>query len=154
MRSTVALLVCALGIFLVALLPSLVLATDPPPDLRTVKKIYIEAMPHFLDQYLRAEIGKQLRGRVTVVLKPEEADAILTGSSEQEEGATSKITGQYLGLHDNAAGAVSLVDKEGTKVLWSDEAGDRTLIFGALSRGGQRKVAERLVRKLKKALGP
>lgn len=149
MRSLIALL-C----FLMAFPPLAIVAGDTPPDLHSVKKIYIEAMPHFLDQYLRAEIGKQLQGRVTVVLKVEEADAILTGSSEQEEGATNKITGQYLGLHDNAAGAVSLVDKNGAVVLWSDEAGDRTLIFGALSRGGQRKVAERLVKKLKKALGP
>jgi hypothetical protein len=44
------------------------------------------------------------------------------------------------------------LDKEGKTLLWSDEAGDRSLWFGALKRGGQRKVADRLVSKLKKAL--
>jgi len=52
-----------------------------------------------------------------------------------------------------ATGTVSLLDKEGKVPLWSDEAGDRSLLFGALKRGGQRKVADRLLGKLKKAMG-
>jgi hypothetical protein len=37
-------------------------------------------------------------------------------------------------------------------VLWSDEAGDRSLFFNVAKRGGQRKVADRLVSDLKKAI--
>ena len=33
------------------------------------------------------------------------------------------ITGRYLGLHDNATGTVSLIDKDEKTLLWSDEAG-------------------------------
>jgi hypothetical protein len=62
------------------------------------------------------------------------------------------ITGRYLGLHDNASAAVSIVDKTGRVVLWSNEAGDRSLFWGVVKRGGQRKVADRLVHKLKDAL--
>jgi hypothetical protein len=36
--------------------------------------------------------------------------------------------------------------------MWASEAGDRSLMWGALARGGQRKVADRLVNNLKKAL--
>jgi len=122
------------------------------PTLATVKTVYIDKMPNDLDQYLRAEIVKEMNGRLAVVLDKADADAILTGIDDEKKGTGAAITGRYLGLHDNATGTVSLVDKDGKTLLWSDEAGDRSLWFGALKRGGQRKVADRLVSKLKKAL--
>jgi hypothetical protein len=121
--------------------------------LKSVRKIYIEKMPNDLDQYLRAEIGKQFKGKVVVVLDKSEADGILTGIGEERKGTGAQITGRYLGLHDNATGTVSLVDKAEKNILWTDEAGDRSLMFGVMKRGGQRKVADRLVSKLKKAMG-
>ena len=123
------------------------------PDLRSVHKVFIDKMPNDLDQYLRAEFSKQLRGRVTVVLDEKDADGILTGVSAEEKGTGAKITGRYLGLHDVATGSVTLVDKDRKVILWADEAGDRSLMFGVMKRGGERKVADRLVSKLKKALG-
>ena len=124
----------------------------PVTDLRSVHKIFIDKMPNDLDQYLRAEFSKQMRGRVVVVLDAKDADAILTGVSEEEKGTGAKITGKYLGLHDVATGTVSLLDHDGKVLLWSEEAGDRSLLFGAMKRGGERKVADRLVGKLKKAM--
>jgi hypothetical protein len=121
--------------------------------LRSVRKIYIEKMPNDLDQYLRAEISKQFKGSVTVVLDKADADGILTGIDEEKKGTGAQITGRYLGLHDNATGTISLVDKAEKNILWTDEAGDRSLVFGVMKRGGQRKVADRLVSKLKKAMG-
>jgi hypothetical protein len=109
-------------------------------------------MPNDLDQYLRAEIAKQFKGSLTVVLDRNDADGILTGVSEEEKGTGAKITGRYLGLHDIATGSVSMVDKEGKVILWADEAGDRSLLLGSIKRGGERKVAERLISKLKKAM--
>jgi hypothetical protein len=58
-----------------------------------------------------------------------------------------------LGLHDVATGTICLLDKDGMTIFWSGEAGDRNLWAGALARGGQRKVADSLVSKLKKAMG-
>jgi hypothetical protein len=121
-------------------------------SLASIKRVYIDKMPNDLDQYLRAEISKQFKGRVNVVLDASDADGILTGVSQEEKGTGAKITGRYLGLHDVATGTVSLVDKERKTILWSDEAGDRSLFLGALKRGGERKVADRLVGKLKKAM--
>ncbi len=123
-----------------------------PTSLRDVRKVFIEKMNNDLDQYLRAEIVKQFKGRVTVVLDAKDADGILTGVNEETKGTGAKVTGRYLGLHDVATGTLSLLDKEGKILLWSDEAGDRSLLFGALKRGGQRKVADRLIGKLKKAM--
>ena len=121
-------------------------------SLRSIKKIFIEKMPNDLDQYLRAEISKQFKGRLIVVLDKKDADGILTGIDEEKKGAGAQITGRYLGLHDTATGTISLLDKEGKNILWSDEAGDRSLLLGAMKRGGQRKVADRLISKLKKAM--
>ena len=122
------------------------------PSLKSIKKIYIEKMDNDLDKYLRAEISKQFKGSVVVVLDAKDADGILAGVDEEQKGTGAKITGRYLGLHDVATGTVSLLDKEGKVILWSDEAGDRSLLFGAMKRGGQRKVADRLIGKLKKAM--
>jgi hypothetical protein len=121
-------------------------------SLKGVRRIFIEKMSDDLDQYISAEITKELKGRVVVVLDKGNADAILRGVSENRTGTGAAITGRYLGLHDNASGSITLLDPAETVVLWASEAGDRSLLFGVLKRGGQRKVADRLVNNLKKAL--
>ena len=62
------------------------------------------------------------------------------------------VWGAARGLHDSATGSISIIDKDEKVVLWSDEAGDRSLLFNVAKRGGQRKVADRLVNDLKKAI--
>ena len=37
-------------------------------------------------------------------------------------------------------------------LVWAGEAGDRSLWFGSLKRGGERKVADRIVSQMKKEL--
>jgi len=128
------------------------LAFPQTPDLKSIHKIFIEKMPNDLDQYLRAEFFKQMKGKISVVLDEKDADGVLTGISEEEKGTGAKVTGRYFGLHDIATGSLSLLDKERKQILWSDEAGDRSLLFSVAHRGGERKVAERLVGKLKKAM--
>lgn len=118
-------------------------------SIRDVHKLYVEQMNNNLDEYLRAEISRQLSERFQVVMTKESADALLVGTGEQTKDIGSVLTGGYLGLHDRASGAVSMVDQSGT-VLWSSEAGDRTLLFGPLTRGGPREVASRLVQNLRR----
>lgn len=130
-----------------------VLLSGQNTDLRSIRKVYVEKMDNNLDMYIRAEFTKQFKGSVQVVLDAKDADAILAGVGEEQKGTGAKVTGRYLGLHDVATGTVSLLDREGKVILWSGEAGDRNLWLGAMSRGGQRKVADRLVSKLKKAMG-
>jgi len=137
---------------MVALMVLLPLSLVHAEGLKGIKKIFVDKMDNDLDQYIRAEITKQLKGKVLVVLMQEDADAIMAGVNESQNGTRAMITGRYLGLHDTASGSISLMDKEGKLILWSAEAGDRNLFFGALSRGGPRKVADRLVSDLKKAM--
>ena len=75
------------------------------PNLFEVRKIYIEEMSNDLDQYIRAEITKQFKGRITVVLKEADADAIMIGTGEKKDGVAAVVTGRYLGLHGNATGS-------------------------------------------------
>ena len=37
-------------------------------------------------------------------------------------------------------------------ILWTDEAGSRTILLGVIKKGGPRKLAEHLVSDLRKAL--
>src|ERR1700693_2948678 len=71
------------------------------PDIRSIHKIYIDKLPNDLDQYLRAEFFKQMKGMIEIVLQEKDADGILTGVSEERTGTGAQITGRYLGLHDN-----------------------------------------------------
>ena len=131
------------------------LVTAAPGDTASfsaIHTIFIEKMPNELDQCIRAEITKQLTGRLVVVLDKGEADAIMRGASEERTGTGAQVTGRYLGLHDTANGSISVVDKDEKVVLWSAEAGDRSLLFNVWRRGGVRKVAVRLVSDLKQAL--
>ena len=145
---------CSLGrkVWVLAFLLLLPLSVGRAEGLKDIKKIFVDKMDNDLDQYIRAEITKQFKGSVVVVIMAEDADAILAGVSESQNGTKAVITGRWLGLHDTASGSISLLDKEGKVILWSGEAGDRSLLFGIMKRGGPRKVADRLVSDLRKAI--
>lgn len=127
------------------------LCAQNQPSLRAVHKIFVDPMAHDLDKFIREEIIKQMKERVVIVVDRNDADAILTGIDDEETGAGAK-TSRYLGLHDVAKGTLTLLDKEGKILLWSDDAGDKSMMFTALKKGGQRKVANRLVGKFRKAM--
>jgi hypothetical protein len=119
-------------------------------SINAIKHIYVDKLGGDLDQYIRAEVIKQKPG-FDIVLDEKEADAILTGVSETDKRVATQITGRYLGLNDTATASLSLVSPDRKKLVWAGEAGDRRLLFGIASRGGQRKVASRLVKQLKEA---
>jgi ribosomal protein L31E len=151
MRRQKALLVCVVAA-IGALAPSAFAAQESSVPLRSIRKIFVDKMDNDLDQYIRAEIQKQFKGDLVVVLKPDLADAIMAGVSEHQTSTKAVVTGRYLGLHDTATGSVSLLDQRGERVLWSTQAGDRSIWFGSMKAGGPRKVAERLINNLKKAM--
>ncbi len=90
-------------------------------------------MPNDLDEYIKAEISRQMPGRVLVVLRVEDADAIMKGTATERRGS------------------VTITDVRGTADLWVGEAGDKGLYLTKV-HGGEKKVAERLVSGLKKAM--
>ncbi len=121
-----------------------------PRSLKDIRKIYVDRMDSDLDHFIRAGITRKLHGEVFVTLQQQEADAILTGRSHQT-GAKAAIAGRWFGLHDTARGVVSLIETRDQSVLWSCEAGDRSW-WGPLKGGGPRRVADRIVSELKKAI--
>ena len=117
----------------VATKPSTSPDTPVIKSIRDVKKLYIEKMSNDLDELIKAEISRQMPNRLLIVLRPEDADAIMKGGSS------------------NHHGNVSITDLRGTAELWVGEAGDKGIHLTKI-HGGEKKVAERLVGSLKKAL--
>jgi len=112
--------------------------------------IYIENMEHNLDGYILAELVKQ-KVPLTVVSKPEEAQFIIAGSATDEE-RRKWHEGWLTVERDKTAGNVRVHDRATGKLVWAGEAGDRSMWWGPLARGGHRKVASRIVKNLKKAI--
>jgi hypothetical protein len=122
-------------------------------SLKTVQKVFIEKMDTGFDNDLRVQITRQFKGRVNVVLDRELADAILVGVSNDDKASNGKATLRYLGLDSATAGTLTLIDRSGKVVLWTDEAGDRAPWF---SNSGmvpdiRKTLAERLIRKMRRA---
>ncbi|GIW56462.1 MAG: hypothetical protein KatS3mg082_2866 [Nitrospiraceae bacterium] len=115
-------------------------------------KLFIAPMDHNLDSFIVAEIQKQ-KLPVVIVLRQEEAQYVLTGFA-QTTGShwAEQVAASIFGGKDKYEASVKLVTADGKSLVWSGEAGDRSLLFGALRRGGQRKVAERIVKEMKGTL--
>jgi hypothetical protein len=109
-------------------------------------KIYIGEIPEDVGMYLKAEIVKK-KIPIQIVTKEEDADYLLQGIAEGDEDRKWH-EGWLTGTRDHTTAAIQIVDKEGNFV-WASEAGDRSAFFGALRRGGPRKVADRLANNLK-----
>ncbi len=121
-------------------------------SLSSITKIFVEPMPSGFDQYLTAAINKELRARIVIVTAKEDADAVLKGGTEREAtGTPSTVARRVLGM-DLTTGAISLISKDGKSILWASEQGDKSIWFVFYRRTGQRKVAERLAKDLKKAI--
>jgi hypothetical protein len=95
-------------------------STDPKP----VLKVFIDKMPNDLDRCLRAEFSKQMEGRVVIVLAEKDADATIT--------------------------AFSMVNKDRSVLLWSDELEGRDVMSSVMKPGEEPRLVERFVSKLKR----
>jgi hypothetical protein len=112
--------------------------------------VYIEEMDKDLDGFIRAEmISKNVP--LKIVMKREEAHIVMMGTSEGNE-KRSWHEGWLTTEKDHAVGNITVVDRRTGEMLWAAEAGDRSLWWGSLARGGQRKVASRLANDLKDAI--
>lgn len=116
-------------------------------SLKRGSKIYIEKMPNDLDSFIVAEIF-QKKVPLEVVTDAEQADYIMIGSGTDEQDRKWH-QGWLTAEQDRTTGNVRILEKSTKKLVFAGEAGDRSLWWGALSRGGQRKVASRLVSKIK-----
>jgi hypothetical protein len=115
-------------------------------------KLYIESMASNLNEFIAAEIVKQ-KLPVQLVLEEKDADYILTGFSQRTEVKWyDVVSGSIVGGKDRLEASAKLVRVKDKTFIWAGESGDRSLIFGGLKRGGQRKLAERIVGKMRQDL--
>lgn len=112
----------------------------------TGSKIFISPMEGQLDGFLAPEIIKQ-KLPVVVVLNEADADFILVGASIKADDKWYHVA---FGGKDKNEGNVRLLNIKNKSMVWAGEAGDRSLLYGGFQRGGERKVAERIVKQLKK----
>ena len=101
-----------------------------------------------LDGFLASEIIKK-KLSLTILIEDKEADFILAEASIKGD---DKWYHSILGGKDKNEGNVQLISVKDKALIWAGEAGDRSLWWGGLSRGGQRKVAGRIIGKMKKDL--
>jgi TolB-like protein len=139
---------------LLVLLLSLTLAYAASPQslIPSGSRIFVTPMDRNLDAFIIAEIQKQ-DVPVKVVLKQEDAQYVLTGFS-QATGSNwaDEVAGTIFGGKDKYEASIKMVSADGKTLVWAGEAGDRSLVFGAFHRGGQRKVAERIVKEMRSAI--
>ena len=84
-----------------------------------------------------------------VVTEDKDADFILTGASIK---ADDKWYNTVFGGKDKNEGNVQLISVKDHQIVWAGEAGDRSIWWGGFRRGGQRKVADRIVKQMKQDL--
>jgi hypothetical protein len=104
-------------------------------------------MPEDFRDYLREHFGKKIKNRIRLVSSEDQADAILTATTEDKSGVGSKT-----GVRDSVSATATLLDANNKGLIWSGEAGDRNLLLGVFAKRGLSKVAERLVDQLKNAI--
>ncbi len=111
-------------------------------------KIYIAPMKGNLHPFIATEIVKK-KLPVVVVTDKAKAQYILAGSFIKGDG---KWYHTALGVTDKNEGSIQLINVKDKTLVWAGGAGDRSLFLGGWSRGGQSKVAGRIVNKMKKDL--
>lgn len=136
-----------LGLRIVALLLMALVPSFGQYVIKKGSKLYIEKMENDLDGYIVAEIVKK-KLAVEVVQDGEAADYIMLGSGTSEQ-SRKWHQGWLTAEQDRTTGNIKVVEKSTKKLVFAGEAGDRSLWWGSMARGGQRKVASRLVGKLK-----
>lgn len=111
-------------------------------------KIFIAPMDRNLDGFIAPEIIKK-KLPVTIVTDEKGADYVLAGASIK---ADDRWYHTVFGGKDKNEGNVRLLSVKDKALVWAGEAGDRSVWFGGWKRGGERKVAERIVGNMKKQL--
>lgn len=104
-------------------------------------------MPDGFDGFISAEILKR-KLPLVVVTDERAADFIITGSTNK---GVHKWYDTVFGSgyeRDRNQGNMRVIRVKDRTVVWAGEAGDRSLWWGALKKGGQRKVADRIVEKM------
>lgn len=112
-------------------------------------RIFISEMEGKLHTYISSEVTKK-KLPVIIVTDEREADYIINGAALK--GDNKWYHSVFGSGKDKNEGSIQVVSVKDRTVIWAGEAGDRSLMWGRLARGGKSKVASRLVSKMKKEL--
>jgi hypothetical protein len=110
-------------------------------------KVFIAPMDEGFDSFIAAAM---LENKVPVTITLDEcvASYVITGLSVK--GANRWYDTIFGAERDRNQGSIRLVKVSDKTIAWAGAAGDRSFWFGGLKGTGQKKVASRLARELKK----
>jgi hypothetical protein len=111
-------------------------------------RLFVSPMQGNLDGFISAEIVKK-KLPVSLTMDESSADYVLTGSSIKADDKWYHVA---FGGKDKNEGNVALIRVKDKTIVWAGEAGDRSIMWGGWKRGGERKVADRIVSKMKQEL--
>jgi hypothetical protein len=118
-----------------------------PPSLAGAK-IFIEPMQGDLHPFIAAEIVKK-KLPIVVVTERKNAEYILAGSFLIGDDKRNRTAS---GVTDKNQGSVQLINLKDKTLVWAGGADDRSMFLGGWSRGGQSKVADRIINTMKNDL--
>lgn len=108
-------------------------------------RIFVAPMEGNLHTFISAEIIKK-RLPVSIVTDETAAEYIINGASLAGE---DRWYHTVFGGRDRNEGSIQVVRVSDRTVVWAGEAGDRSLLWGNLRRGGRRRIADRLVSRMR-----
>lgn len=111
-------------------------------------KFFVATMEGELHTFISAELIKK-KLPIVVVTDESTADYIISGANVRGD---DKWYHTVFGGKDKNEGSIQVISVKDKVMIWAGEAGDRSLWWGNLKRGGRRRVADRLVDKMKKDL--
>ena len=112
-------------------------------------RIFISEMEGGLHGHIASQIAKK-KLPVVIVTDEKEAEYVISGAALK--GDNKWYHSVFGSGKDKNEGNIQVVSVKDRTVIWAGEAGDRSLMWGRLARGGKSKVASRLVSKMKKDL--
>lgn len=111
-------------------------------------KLFIAPMENGLNDFLTAAFVKE-KVPIQIILSEEGADYIITGKAIKGEGKWYDTV--FGSEKDRNQGSITLLKVSDKSIAWAGSAGDKRGFWDtAWSKGGQRRVAERLAKSIKK----
>ena len=112
-------------------------------------RIFISEMEGDLHTHIASQITKK-KLPVVIVTDEKEAEYVISGAALK--GDNKWYHSVFRSGKDKNEGNIQVISVKDKTVIWAGEAGDRSMMWGRLARGGKGKVASRLVSKMKKEL--
>ncbi|HVB29149.1 MAG TPA: hypothetical protein VNG91_04990 [Terriglobia bacterium] len=113
-------------------------------------RLFVSPMSGNLDTYVTAQALKQ-HLPFTLTNEKGKADLIMTGTSRHKKSHRYRTLAGNSEIGNQNTGAITIANKQGD-ILWTAAGEDRYIMWGAWAKEGPQQVANRIVKKLKKAV--